>query len=75
MLREVNGKMIVRYLDPRSSRVFDDPFFMLHQNDFIITRYERSTILQSDRQRWMPWISIGVSIASLLTTILVLSNR
>jgi len=75
VMREINGKVMVRYLDPRSSDVFNDPFFMLHQNDFIITRYERSTILQSDRQRWMPWISIGVSIASLLTTIIVLSNR
>ena len=30
--------MVSRYLDPRSSKVFDDPFFMMQQNDFIITR-------------------------------------
>ncbi len=38
VLREVNGKMTMRYLDPRSSKVFDDPYYMLQQNDFIITR-------------------------------------
>ena len=37
VMREVDGKMVSRYLDPRSSKVFDDPFFMLQQNDFIIT--------------------------------------
>ena len=38
VMREVDGKMVSRYLDPRSSKVFNDPFFMLQQNDFIITR-------------------------------------
>ena len=38
VMREVDGKMVSRYLDPRSSKVFSDPFFMLQQNDFIITR-------------------------------------
>lgn len=38
VMREVDGKMVTRYLDPRSSKVFKDPFFMLQQNDFIITQ-------------------------------------
>lgn len=38
VMREVDGKMVSRYLDPRSSKVFRDPFFMLQQNDFIITK-------------------------------------
>ena len=38
VMREINGKMVSRYLDPRSSKVFDDPFFMMQQNDFIVTR-------------------------------------
>ena len=75
VMREINGKVMVRYLDPRSSDVFSDPFFMLQQNDFIITRYERSTIMQADRVRWMPWVSIGVSLISLLTSLFLLSNR
>ena len=38
VMREVDGHMVSRYLDPRSSKVFKDPFFMLQQNDFIITK-------------------------------------
>ena len=38
VMREIDGKMVMRYLDPRSSAVFNDPFFMLQQNDFIITQ-------------------------------------
>ena len=38
VMREVDGKMVMRYLDPRSSKVFSDPFYMLQHNDFIITR-------------------------------------
>lgn len=37
VLREVDGKMVIHYMDPRSSEVFNDPFFMLQQNDIIIT--------------------------------------
>ena len=46
VMREVNGKMVMRYLDPRSSDIFNDPFFMLQQNDFIIApTYNASTAL------------------------------
>lgn len=37
VVREVDGKMVKHYLDPRSSEIFNDPFFMLQQNDIIIT--------------------------------------
>ena len=72
VMREINGKIMVRYLDPRSSNVFNDPFFMLQQNDFIITQHEKSSIMQADMQRWMPWISLGISVASLLTSFFIL---
>lgn len=41
VMREVDGKRVVHYLDPRSTDVFDDDFFMLQQNDIIFTE-ERS---------------------------------
>lgn len=37
VLREVDGKMVIHFMDPRSSEIFNDPFFMLQQNDIIIT--------------------------------------
>ena len=49
VVREVEGQMISRYLDPRSSKVFDDPFFMMQQNDFIITR---NSAYRNFQQSW-----------------------
>ena len=69
VMREIDGKMVTRYLDPRSSKVFNDPFFMLQQNDFIITRNTRYHNFQESWNQWTPFISIfstGISIASLV---------
>lgn len=49
VVREVDGAMVSRYLDPRSSKVFDDPFFMMQQNDFIITR---NSAYRNFQQSW-----------------------
>ena len=38
VIREVDGEMVTRYLDPRSAEVFNDPFFLLQQNDIIVTQ-------------------------------------
>ena len=77
VMREVDGKMVMRYLDPRSSKVFDDPFFMLQQNDFIITRdREYKNFLESSSQ-FMTAIGIVSSVtsfASLIATIFLLNK-
>ena len=41
VMREVDGKRVIHYLDPRSTAIFDDEFFILQQNDIIFTE-ERS---------------------------------
>ena len=74
VVREVDGKMTVRYLDPRSSDVFNDPYFVLQQNDMIITRAHASKYWKDEMNFWTSWLSIGTSVASLATTALVLSN-
>ena len=33
VMREVDGKMVTHFLDPRSTDVFNDSFFLLQQND------------------------------------------
>lgn len=69
VMREIDGKMVTRYLDPRSSKVFNDPFFMLQQNDFIITRNTRYRNFQESFSQWSPFFSIfstATSVASLL---------
>ena len=68
VVREVDGKMVSRYLDPRSSKVYDDPFFMLQQNDFIITRNTGYRTFQQSYTQFGTVLSAISSIASLTAT-------
>ena len=68
VVREVDGKMVSRYLDPRSSKVFDDPFFMLQQNDFIITRNTGYRTFQQSYSQFGTILSAVSSLTSLVTT-------
>lgn len=71
VMREVDGKLLTRYLDPRSSSVFNDPFFMLQQNDFIITQSSNLGTTRSEISYWLNWVSMGVSVVSLVTSLMV----
>ena len=78
VMREVDGKMVSRYLDPRSSKVFKDPFFMLQQNDFIITRNTSYRNFLESYSQWSPFFttfSSLVSIASLYLTYRIYRNN
>lgn len=69
VMREIDGHMVTRYLDPRSSKVFNDPFFMLQQNDFIITRNTKYRNFQESFTQWSPFFTIfstATSVASLV---------
>ncbi len=64
VMREVDGNMVTRYLDPRSSKVFNDPFFMLQQNDIIITQNTKYRNFQDSFSQWSPFFTIFSSITS-----------
>ena len=68
VVREVDGKMVSRYLDPRSSKVYDDPFFMLQQNDFIITRNTGYRTFQQSYSQFGTVLSVVSTLTSLATT-------
>lgn len=68
VVREIDGKMVSRYLDPRSSKVYDDPFFMLQQNDFIITRNTGYRTFQQSYSQFGTILSVISSLSSLATT-------
>jgi polysaccharide export outer membrane protein len=77
VMREVDGKMVSRYLDPRSSKVFNDPFFMLQQNDFIITRNTGYRNFQQSYSQFgtvMSFISTAASLAATYFAILAYRN-
>ena len=68
VMREVDGKMVSRYLDPRSSKVFKDPFFMLQQNDFIITQNTGYRNFQQSYSQFGTILSAFSTIAGLAST-------
>ncbi len=77
VMREIDGKMVTRFLDPRSSKVFHDPFFMLQQNDFIITRNTSYRNFIDSYSQWTPIISTFstlISVVSLYATYRVYMN-
>lgn len=74
VLREVDGKMTMRYLDPRASDVFDDPYYMLQQNDIIITQSIKSKYYREEFSYWTSWLSLLTSIASVVTLVLTLTR-
>ena len=65
VMREVDGRMVMRYLDPRSSKVFQDPYFMMQQNDFIITRDIRYKNFMDSYAQWAPITGTISSLAGL----------
>ena len=71
VMREIDGHMVMRYLDPRSSDVFNDPFFLLQQNDFIIIESMSSGVMRSELTFWTGLASTFLSATSLLTTIML----
>ena len=76
VMREIDGKMVMRYLDPRSSSVFQDPFFMLQQNDFIITQnYNTATTRTEARNFIGMWAGTIMSTITLAITIINLTNK
>ncbi len=70
VMREIDGTMVTRYLDPRSSKVFDDPFFMLQQNDFIITQNTRYHNFQESYNQWSPLFSIFGTLTGMASLVL-----
>lgn len=74
VVREVNGKMVMRYLDPRDSKVFQDPFYMLQQNDFIITRDRPYKNFMESTSQVLTMVGYISSFASLITAMILLAR-
>lgn len=66
VMREVNGRRIIHYLDPRSTAIFDDEFFLLQQNDIIFTEINSHRYITEAYSNWSLFLSALSSIATLL---------
>ena len=60
VMREVNGKMVVHYLDPRSTEIFNDDFYLLQQNDIIFTEVGTRRFLKESYANWQ-WVISGIT--------------
>ena len=67
VMREVNGKMVIHYLDPRSVEIFDDEFFLLQQNDIIFTEVATRRFLRESYSNWTWFLSAITSLGTLYT--------
>lgn len=74
VMREVNGKMVIHYLDPRSTEIFNDDFFLLQQNDIIFTEVGTRRFLKEGYSNWT-WVLSGVStVITAITSYLTLQK-
>lgn len=69
VMREENGKIVTHFLDPRSTDVFYDPYFLLQQNDIIITQSFRRAYTQN---AFNTTFSIVSAVASLVSSLAML---
>ena len=60
VMREVNGKRVIHYLDPRSTEIFNDEFFVLQQNDIIFTEERPYKFFNSNFNTVLGFISSQV---------------
>ena len=68
VMREENGKIVTHFLDPRSTDVFYDPYFLLQQNDIIITQSFRRLYVQDILNTSLSTLTV---VSSLISTILL----
>lgn len=76
VMREENGKIVTRFLDPRSTDVIYDPYFLLQQNDIIITQSFRRAYAQNTLTTTVTIISaISSLVSSVAMVFLLLSGN
>ena len=69
VMREVDGKRVVHYLDPRSTSVFEDDFFVLQQNDIIFTEEMPYKFFSANLNTVLGLVTTLVSTLSIYTLV------
>lgn len=76
VMREENGKIVTHFLDPRSTDVFYDEFFLLQQNDIIVTQSFRRAYTQNALNTSMNIVStVATLISSVAMVYLVMTGQ
>ena len=78
VIREVDGKTVVSYIDLRSKEMFASPCYYLQQNDIVYVkpnRYKAATAeINQNRTFWLSLVSSLVSVSTLIVSIISLSK-
>lgn len=69
VMREVDGKRVIHYMDPRSTAIFDDDFFVLQQNDIIFTEEMGYRFFSNNLSTVLTLISSITSLVSIYALI------
>ena len=69
VMREVNGQRVIHYLDPRSTEIFNDDFFVLQQNDIIFTEERSYKFFSNNLNTVLGVVSSLLSVLSIYTLI------
>lgn len=69
VMREVDGKRVIHYLDPRSTSIFDDDFYVLQQNDIIFTEEMGYKFFSNNLNTVLALISSVTSLVSIYALI------
>ena len=75
VMREVNGKRVIHYLDPRSTAIFDDDFFVLQQNDIIFTEERPYKFFSTNLSTVLGLVSSLLSVTSIYTLVMSFVNK
>jgi len=67
VMREVNGKRVIHYMDPRSISIYDDEFFILQQNDIIFTEEMSYSFFRETYSNWSFILSVITSLTGFVT--------
>lgn len=72
VLREEGGSMHIRYLNLKSKEVFNDPYFLLQQNDVILLEPLKASRFKENASWIASYVSLTTSLISIITLIIAL---
>ena len=75
VMRDVNGRRVIHYLDPRSTSIFDDEFFLLQQNDIIFTEINARRYITEAYSNWSLVLSAVSSVLTAIGLWTAISNK
>ena len=79
VIRKIDGKSVVSYLDLRTKEAIASPFYHLQPNDVVYVKPNRykaaNAEINQNRSFWISIVSTLVSVATLVTTIVISTTK